>query len=437
MLKSTDSSHAFQPAQIEGLPSDSRQKFLGKEFALLDRYKQQDAMVETLKDTKYAYRVESMANCHRLFRGRTCRNGHSWAKAAKSCGLRCCGHCCRQRATEVAQRLQPFLSERPENSLRFMVLTDRNCKDLDEGRELIFAAWERLRRSVAWKKKVKGCIVTFETTYNPHCTCGERKTEHHLQGNAWFCPGFQKAEIQTDPWHPHLNVLAEGDYFPHAQLCQMWNDATDGRAKVVHVSAVKNGFVDLEQGGTSKAARELVKYITKAADLIGDPMALEEFLDAVYNRRLLRTYGTFYGLKISEDPEEYEVCPDCGTHEWVQTRLIGPQQIAMDFKGVLRDKRKQCEIDRDVGQRVCFEPSERVKALVDGETYRRMKKSWERRKLSFQEQQEEWLAGVERIAAIKMNEIAGWDYSGFLARMQPGGTCVEEHQQCNDPREHR
>lgn len=411
-------------AEAEGVASHPKQRFLGKQFALLDRYALQDAIVETLKETKYRYRVESVSQCHRMFRGRACRNGHSWAKAAKSCGLRLCPHCCRQRATEVAAKLQPFLAAKEENSLRFMVLTDCNCADLDKGRELIYAAFSRLRRSVEWKKKVKGCIVTFEATANPHCICGLRQREHERGGKACGCE-FRKAERQTDPWHPHLNVLAEGDYFPQAQLSQMWQTATEGRASVVWVSAVKNGFIDLEEGGTSKAARELVKYITKASDLVGDPVAVEQFLDAVYNRRLLRTYGTFYGLKLEQELESRaEVCPDCGTHEWVETGFIRPQQIAMDFKGVLRDKRRQSDIDRDVGRAISFAPKEpREKPLVNAETFSRMRKSWKDRGLGFDERREEWMGAVEKVQGLAMRAIPGWGYSEWLAgKTQAGGT---------------
>jgi hypothetical protein len=408
---------------VEGVVSDRRQGFLGKEFALLDRYELQDALVDTVKVTKYCYRVESLLNCHRMFRGRTCRNGHSWAKAAKSCGLRICPHCCRQRATEVAQKLQPFLAAKEENSLRFFVLTDRNCSDLDEGRELIYAAFSRLRRSVGWRKKVRGCVVTFEVTSNPHCVCGLRQREHERGGKARGCE-FRKAETQIDPWHPHLNVLAEGEYFPQAQLSQMWEIATEGRANIVWVSAVKNGFIDLEEGGTSKAARELVKYITKASDLVGDPVAVEQFLDAVYGRRLLRTYGTFYGLKLEEEvAAREEVCPDCGTHEWVETSLIGPQQITMDFKGVLRDKRRKNEIEGDVGRAILFAPKEpREKPLVDGQTFSRMRKSWDKRGLTFDERAEEWTGAVEKVQTLAMRAIPGWGYSEWLAsKSQAGG----------------
>src|ERR1035437_766443 len=381
--------------EVEGLPSDRRQKSLGKEFALLDRYALTDVLGETLKGTKHRYRAESLLNCHRMFRGRICRNGHKWARATKSCGLRICPHCCRQRATEGAQKVEPFLRSRPDNSLRFMVLTDGNCADLDEGRPFIVAALERLRHTVAWKEKVKGCVVTFEATSNPHCVCGLRKRQHEGHDRATNCE-FRKAEKQTDPWHPHLNVLFEGDYFPHAQLCQMWEKATDGRAKGVHVSAVKNGFIDLEAGGTSKAARELVKYITKASDLVGDPVALEQFLDAVYNRRLFRTYGTFYGLESPEELEKRaEVCPDCGTDEWVETDFLQPQLVGMDCKGVLRDHREQRDVDRAVRKALCFAPKTvPEKPLMNAETFRRVRKSWDKAGFTFEERGEEWRKSI-------------------------------------------
>jgi hypothetical protein len=325
--------------------------------------------------------------------------------------------------------LQPFLAAKKENSLRFMVLTDRNCADPDEGRELIYAAFSRLRRSVAWKIKIKGCIVTFELTFNPRCECGERKREHDYwikrdqrHGRAYLCE-FRKTVKQTDPWHPHLNVLAEGDYFPHEQLSQMWEIATEGRANVVWVSAVKNGFIDMEEGGTSKAARELVKYITKASDLVGDPAAVEQFLDAVYNRRLLRTYGTFYALKLQDEvkPSE-EVCPDCGTNEFVVLdKLISPQEITMDVKGVLRDKRRKRDVDRDLAEAISFHPKPpREKPLVSAETYVRMKKSWDKAGLNFGQRGADWKAAADRMATMKTNVIAGWGYSEWLGK-QSGG----------------
>ena len=117
---------AREMVEVLGLPSDPRQRPLGKEFALLDRYVLVDSLADTMGGTKYRYRVQSLLTCHRSFKGRTCRNGHKWARAAKSCGLRICPHCCRQRATEVAQKLEPLLRSKPENSLRYMVLTDIN-----------------------------------------------------------------------------------------------------------------------------------------------------------------------------------------------------------------------------------------------------------------------------------------------------------------------
>jgi hypothetical protein len=378
-----------------GSESDSSQQFLGKEFALLDRYKLADALVDTLMETKYRYRAASLLNCHRMFRGRTCRNGHKWARAAKSCGLRICPHCCRQRATEVAQKLEPFLRALPEKSSRFMVLTDVNCVDLSEGRALIFAAFECLRRSVEWKKKVRGCVVTFEATYNPHCVCGRRKRQHEGHDRVTKCK-FRKAKKQLSPWHPHLNVLFEGEYFPHEQLCQMWKKATDGRAKVVYVSAVNNGFIALEEGGTSKAARELVKYITKASDLVGDGEAVEQFLDAVYNRRLYRTYGTFYRLNLEEEIEaRVEVCPDCGSDEWVMTGLVNPQQIGMDLKGVLRDNRGRRELKCILRKAIAFAPkTPPEKSLMDAETFRRVRKVWDKNGLSFEERGEDWRKSI-------------------------------------------
>ena len=54
---------AREMVEVLGLPSDPRQRPLGKEFALLDRYVLVDSLADTMAGTKYRYRVQSLLTC--------------------------------------------------------------------------------------------------------------------------------------------------------------------------------------------------------------------------------------------------------------------------------------------------------------------------------------------------------------------------------------
>ena len=221
--------------------------------------------------------------------------------------MRLCPHCSRRRSLILAGRVEEFLVGR--EGLRYVVLSERNSVDLAAGTASLWASWGRLRRWVSWKRKVKGCIVALEVTRN----------------------------LQEGTWHPHLNVLFEGEYFPQEELKQAWIKATEGRGSQVYIKAADVGTV-----------RELIKYVTKVADLLGDPAALDEFLTAVKGARLVRTYGTFRGISVAdEESPEADECPDCppGTHPCVvDLGYIPAWQVSLDFKGQLRVKRPPKEI---------------------------------------------------------------------------------------------
>lgn len=331
--KSTD---YLEPVEARA-PSDPRQEFLGKEFRLLDRYELQTALIETLGETEnHSHLVHKLAACHRTFRHWRCENKHDWAEAENSCSVRICPHCAYRRTLILADRIERFAVGK--TGLRYAVLAERNCRDLEEGEALLWKAWTRLRRSVRWKAHVVGSIVAMEVTYNS----------------------------DNNTFHPHLNVLLEGDYFPFDELNQAWIEATDRRGRTSFIRAADAGTI-----------RELIKYITKVVDFIGHPDALDVFLTAIHGRRLIRTYGSFYGLKVADEEQPYGAdCPDCGPNLHVSTVKLGyvsPRQISLDLKGVFRVKRSQREVDRDLADAARFDPGEiESVAIVRHDQIRRM-----------------------------------------------------------------
>lgn len=272
------------------------QESLNEECGLLGRYELQQELVDALKQTEHhSHLAHRVAVCHHTFHHKRCSNNHDWARAQDSCSVRICPHDSRRRSLILAGRLERFLVGK--DRLRYAVLAERNTLDLAEGIASLWAAWTSLRRSVRWKKHVRGCIVALEVTYNQH----------------------------EGTWHPHLNVLMQGDYFPFEELNQAWIAATEGRGHTSYIRAADAGTI-----------RELIKYVTKIADLVGNPLALDEFLTAVKRRRLVRTYGSFYGISVEDEENPGEECPDCGSKTIVDLGLIPSPQIKLDEKGVLR-----------------------------------------------------------------------------------------------------
>jgi len=205
----------------------------------------------------------------------------------------------------MAARVQKLMLGR-EGRLRYAVLSERNSLNLQDGIASLWEAWARLRRSVHWKRKVKGAIVVLEVTYNR----------------------------ESRSWHPHLNVMIEGEYFPFELLNKLWIWASNGNGRGSHI-----------QAADQNSAFELVKYTLKVAEraknemgepglrlILDRPEAIDEYLSATYSIRLIRTYGTFFG-KLADEENPQEQCPDCGGAEQIED--LGPvalNQLIFDFE---------------------------------------------------------------------------------------------------------
>jgi hypothetical protein len=318
--KSTDLVEGFDSGGFAS--SGDKQEFLGDELRLLDRYELQTELVGTLQRTEnHRHLAPRLAACHRSFRHWRCENNHDWAEAENSCSVRVCPHCSRRRSLILGGRLKNFTVGKTD--LRYAVLAQRNSENLQEGIKELWASWTRLRRSVRWKRKVRGCIVALEVTRN----------------------------VRDGTWHPHLNVLMEGEYFPFEELNKSWIEATKGHGQTSFIRAADAGTV-----------RELMKYVTKTADLLADAPALDEFLSSVKGKRLVRTYGTFYGLPVDDEENPGVCCPDCAKQGFsnvsvVRLGFVAPLQITLDFEGILRVKRPPKKVLEELRAAAEFYPT--------------------------------------------------------------------------------
>jgi hypothetical protein len=220
-------------------------------------------------------------------------NGHKWATPVKSCSIRLCAFDMSTRRGRVLRQFEPVVAAMKD--ARFMVLTVRNSRlgSLEKGLTELFEAFERLRHMKLWKKKVTGAIMALEITYN----------------------------AKKESWHPHLNVIFDGEYIPQALLSKTWGRCTRGKGYVTWI-------------GRPRDLREVFKYVVKLADIVSSPKAVAELLRATRGKRFIRTYGSLYRLKVEEEETGPQGCPDCGSHEI--ERFWRGSAVFSDAQGFLR-----------------------------------------------------------------------------------------------------
>lgn len=253
--------------------------------------------------------ADEVSQCHRWFQGHRCTEGHAWATPGFSCRLRLCPFEMRARSMAALHKFGDVLARLKEP--RYLVLTVENCalEELRRGIDDLFAAFERLRHSHLWTS-VRGALAVLEVTFNESAVT----------------------------WHPHLNIIFEGEYISKSELDAVWFRATRGRGRITWI-----------QRADRRTVLELLKYVTKLLDFVHKPEAVEWFLKGTYRKRFIRTYGSLYGLKLEEDTREGRgddprlTCPDCGCRD-LET-LPAPlrlDDVYFDTSGVLRFCERVC-----------------------------------------------------------------------------------------------
>ena len=216
------------------------------------------------------------------------------------CRDRLCPTCSGRRATTSRTHLLKITAGM--NSVRFITLTRRSDgSPLADAVDHMDSSFRKLRQSGVWKASVKGGVAILEVT------------RHHKTGH----------------WHPHLHVLVDGSFFPHAQLKKAWMEASGGSfivdIRIVHDRAAAAGYI--------------AKYITKGTALASwGTDEIVEFAEAMHGRRLIRTFGSCHGVKI--DPKPEPLTPD-GYRELCNVSLLvyaarGGMAAAIDAITTLR-----------------------------------------------------------------------------------------------------
>lgn len=126
-----------------------------------------------------------------------CRGGQVRAELT-TCENRFCPACCLRKGHKRSERITNLLRLVNPNWLKFITLTLRHSKrPLVEQIKHLRKAFRALRRAPLWKETMIWGTAVIEVKLN---SSGE--------------------------WHPHLHIIAVGDYYPQEALSEDWGKAT-------------------------------------------------------------------------------------------------------------------------------------------------------------------------------------------------------------------
>lgn len=216
-----------------------------------------------------------------------------------SCHSRFCIPCQADRARRIAVNLR---AQAPEGRWRLITLTMQSVSRplKDQLRELL-ASFRRLRSSRAWRDHVAGGMAVLEVTWS-----AARKQ-----------------------WHPHLHIVAQGEYWPAGEVSAAWSRASRG-SFIVDIRSCH----DVEG-----AARYLLKYLGKGAgpEVWRDDHRLAEYVQALDHVKTLITFGTWRKLNLLARPDDdtiwEPVCSAATLLAWARDGLADAQVIAAKLWG--------------------------------------------------------------------------------------------------------
>lgn len=173
---------------------------------------------------------------------------------SNSCRVRGCPFCSRSRGIQIARNLEPWMKTRRDP--KHLVLTLRHSdRNLPDQIDHLYKAFQKLRRYRSWTRNVSGGLWFAQVTHNN----------------------------KTSQWHPHLHVLLDAGFYPHAQLSRDWLKATQ-TSDNVYIRRIHD---------TLKAVRDASRYVARPGWL--HTLSLDQrlqLLTAFSSRRLCGAFGT-------------------------------------------------------------------------------------------------------------------------------------------------
>ena len=215
------------------------------------RVRVRDALVHSLVSPRALQRFDNCgADAHVYYSEDT----KKYSVRAEYCHSRHCQPCMKAKANLLAANLRARLAVNPKGRYRFITLTLRhNTAPLPNQVKRLYSSFTKLRASKLWKSTQRGGVAVLEVKYN----------------------------AASDRWHPHLHVIAEGDFLKQTDLSRAWHKAT-GDSQVVDIRALNSG---------QDAAHYVSKYVSKGTnnDVWNNATRAQEWVHAMHGVRTAAT----------------------------------------------------------------------------------------------------------------------------------------------------
>lgn len=198
-----------------------------------------------------------------------CKEENCYSAIGNFCHNRHCEPCMRQKANLMAANLRKKLEENPKQIFRFITLTLKHSDTpLREQIDRIYDSFKKLRKTKVWAESQRGGATILEIKWNP----------------------------DNGEWHPHLHIIAEGDFVRQAALSDAWLNITKDSYRV-DIRII---------GGAKDACHYVSKYVGKGVNQecwINEGAAIE-FVCAMKGTRTCATFGSWRGYALLEHPKD-------------------------------------------------------------------------------------------------------------------------------------
>lgn len=207
---------------------------------------------------------DRFSNCGAMASVQWSKQNQTHRVSAVLCKSRHCEPCMRQKAGRIAGNLKEKMRKCPPGSFRFLTLTLRHDRDTRLKPQIarILKHFRALRALPVWKKTQRGGAFTLEIKHTPN------------------------------GWHPHLHVIAEGNWMSRDALRDAWIKIT-GDSFQADIRRIPDA---------DALAGYVVKYVTKSTskEVWDNDAIAKEYLEGVKGTRTCATLGSWRGLKLTE-----------------------------------------------------------------------------------------------------------------------------------------
>lgn len=189
-------------------------------------------------------------------------NPEEYRVKAAWCHDRFCQVCAGQRSRHIASVILAKIGD-----VKPLMITLTLCdtsNGLRDALKRLMVSFRLLRETEIWKRKIRG--------------------------GAWFLE--VKYSSRSARWHPHIHIIADGDYLPGTELTGAWSAITGDS---FHTDITR-------EHDHGKIGGYCTKYASKPLNpsFSGDPALLDEAILACVGKRLCSTFGTWRGLKLAD-----------------------------------------------------------------------------------------------------------------------------------------